>query len=302
MPAMTTVSPGAPGSDEITTRSPTCSFASEARRPSIAMVRAPADGRGALDGGDCAPVARSAMQIRRSVVRMLTVTRSERARGSARSPRRRSDAIRRGRPVLGVGERATCLLERVRRLRVGGQPSLEQPEAQSELDHAGDQRADPHVIVGDAADQGSDEHGQRHEHDDRYAEGEAEPQRAAGGAVEAVLRFELGELDLVRDQTLGVVRESANQVGNPRVRVDHNIRSGSHTLLREAARDAWTTSAIRVPAIPPISLAAERLDEDLGRECGADRAGCTAPWLTDPQGHRTVERGTVEDADDRAGP
>src|SRR5215218_2188720 len=305
MPAMTTVSPATPGSEETTTRSPTRSFASAASRLSMAMDRVPpgAAERGAIgDVGACAFVARSATRIRRSAVRMLTVTRSERARGSARSPRRRSDAFRRGRPVLGVGERAARLLERVRRLRVGRQPPLEQPEAEPQFDHTGDQRADPHVTVGDAADQGGDEHRQRNQHDDRDAEGEAEPQRATGGAVEAVLRFELGELDLVRDQTLGVVGEAADQVGDSRVRVDHNIRSGSHTLLREATRDACMTSAIRVPAIPPISLQAERLDEDLGRECRTDGAGRATSRLIHPESDRAVEGSAVEDANDRAGP
>jgi hypothetical protein len=45
-------------------------------------------------------------------------------------------------------------------------------------------------------------------------------------------------LDLVGHETLGIVGEATDQVGDPRLRVDHNVRSGSHTLLRIAARDA----------------------------------------------------------------
>jgi hypothetical protein len=75
------------------------------------------------------------------------------------------------------------------------------------------------VAAGETADQRRDEHRQRDEHDDGDAERETEPEGAAGRAMHALARLELGELHLVRDEALGIVGEPTNQIGDPGVRV-----------------------------------------------------------------------------------
>ena len=59
----------------------------------------------------------------------------------------------------------------------------------------------------------------------------AAAQDAARGAMQAVLRLELRELDLVRHEPLRVVGQAADQVGNPRIGVGRD-GSGGHAVLR----------------------------------------------------------------------
>src|SRR5215210_1105082 len=97
------------------------------------------------------------------------------------------------------------LLERVRRRRECARAALEEHERDSQLDHAGDERADPHVPTSDPANERHEKQRRGHEGDDPDPEGDAEPHGAASTARQTVFHLELGEPDFVRHQPLRVI-------------------------------------------------------------------------------------------------
>src|SRR6476661_3248245 len=225
MAAMRTVSPASPGCAPRTTRSPTFSRASAARRVSIAMVRTSfcAAGRGATP---CAPRAAAAQ--------------SERAT--------RSDSVRAGmgHPARRVLQRLASLLERVRGAAERGDSLLDEHHRGDQLEDADDDRAEPHVPIDGATNQRGDADRQRDEPDDADSEGERQPEGAARAGVDVLAQLELREANLVGNEALRVVGEATDQVWDPRIWIDAGqCRARSSHGIPPFGREGFSRSVFR---------------------------------------------------------
>src|SRR5690242_5441852 len=146
--AMRTVSPASPGCAPSTTRSPTCSRASAARRASMAMVRI-VSCAAVADATPCAPSAVPTQSAREATTSSV--------RAGMRHP---------GRRVL---QRLAGLLEGVRRRAERLHSLSDEDDRGDDLEHPDDDRTEPHVPVHRAADQRRSEDRQRDETDDTDA-------------------------------------------------------------------------------------------------------------------------------------